>query len=47
MSTRRLRVPLTAAGFALVLLAGMLASALLGQLPVSPGEVLGTLLHGI
>ena len=47
MSTRRLRVSLTAGGFALLLLAGMLASALLGQLPVSPAEVLGALLHGI
>tara|TARA_R110000868_G_scaffold199758_1_gene446402 strand:- start:31382 stop:32425 length:1044 start_codon:yes stop_codon:yes gene_type:complete len=47
VSTRRLRVSLTAGGFALLLLAGMLASALLGQLPVSPAEVLGALLHGI
>jgi len=47
MSHVRLRIALVAAGFGLLLVAGVLASALLGQLPISPSEVLGTALRAV
>ena len=35
------------AGFAALLVAGVLTSAAAGQLPVGPSDVVGTALHGI